>query len=218
VAADRLLTDLFEGAPPPSALSGLQAYLSHLRRTLEPHRAQRAAPTVLLTAPPGSAQLAGADPSRAVAHLDAALARWRGEAYAEVAFEPWAVPEAVRLTELRSRAQERRAELALTAQGGAAVVAELEALVREHPLREESWRLLALALYDAGRQGDALAALRPGPGGARRRAGPGPRRGPERRQRRSGSRGREGRRAARVPISVITAGGRGTSCEPASRG
>jgi DNA-binding SARP family transcriptional activator len=66
----------------------------------------------------------------------------------------------VRLTELRSRAQERRAELALTAQGGAAVVAELEAPVREHPVREESWRLLALALYDAGRQGDALAALR----------------------------------------------------------
>jgi len=163
------------------ALSGLQAYVSHLRRTLESHRAQRAAPTVLLTAPPGYAlrlpagaldadafaadlqaaeQLAGADPSRAVAHLDATLARWRGEAYAEVAFEPWAVPEAVRLTELRSRAQERRAELALTAQGGAAVVAELEALVREHPLREESWWLLALALYDAGRQGDALAALR----------------------------------------------------------
>jgi DNA-binding SARP family transcriptional activator len=67
----------------------------------------------------------------------------------------------VRLTEQRSRApQEWRAELALTAQGGAAVVAELEALVREHPVREESWRLLALALYDAGRQGDALAALR----------------------------------------------------------
>lgn len=33
-------------------------------------------------------------------------------------------------------------------------------MVREHPLREESWRLLALALYDACRQGDALAALR----------------------------------------------------------
>jgi ABC-2 type transport system ATP-binding protein len=28
--------------------------------------------------------------------------------------------------------------------------------VREHPVREESWRLLALALYDAGRQGDPL--------------------------------------------------------------
>jgi DNA-binding SARP family transcriptional activator len=180
VSVDRLLTDLYEGAPPPSALSGLQAYLSHVRRTLEPHRAQRAAPTVLLTAPPGSAAAAGrrpgrgrlrgrpagrgaaggGHPSRAVAQLDAALARWRGEAYAEVAFEPWVVPEAVRLTEQRSRAQERRAELALTAQGGAAVVAELEALVRERPVREESWRLLALALYDAGRQGDALAALR----------------------------------------------------------
>ena len=34
----------------------------------------------------------------------------------------------------------------------------------------------------------------------------------------SGSRGRERRRAVRVPISVITAVGRGTSCEPASRG
>jgi hypothetical protein len=55
VSVDRLLTDLYEGAPPPSALSGLQAYVSHLRRTLEPHRAQRAAPTVLLTAPPGYA-------------------------------------------------------------------------------------------------------------------------------------------------------------------
>jgi DNA-binding SARP family transcriptional activator len=64
------------------------------------------------------------------------------------------------VTEQRSREQERRAEMALTAQGGAAVVAELEALVREHPVREESWRLLALALYDAGRQADVLAALR----------------------------------------------------------
>ena len=37
---------------------------------------------------------------------------------------------------------------------------ELEALVGDDPLREERWRLLVLALYRAGRQGDALAALR----------------------------------------------------------
>ena len=40
------------------------------------------------------------------------------------------------------------------------MVAELEAMVGEEPLREERWRVLALALYRANRQGDALNALR----------------------------------------------------------
>ena len=44
--------------------TALEAYLSQVRRTLEPHRAQRAAPTVLLTAPPGSAAAAGRRPGR----------------------------------------------------------------------------------------------------------------------------------------------------------
>jgi Bacterial transcriptional activator domain len=40
------------------------------------------------------------------------------------------------------------------------VVADLGRLAAEHPLQEESWRLLALALCQHRRQGDALAASR----------------------------------------------------------
>ena len=40
------------------------------------------------------------------------------------------------------------------------MVGELEAMVAEAPLREERCRLLALALYRAHRQADALGALR----------------------------------------------------------
>jgi hypothetical protein len=39
-------------------------------------------------------------------------------------------------------------------------VPDLDAHVTEHPWREDAWRLLALALYRTGRQGDALAVLR----------------------------------------------------------
>ncbi len=55
---------------------------------------------------------------------------------------------------------EARADAALRLGRAAQLVADLERLTAEHPLREEGWRLLALALYQSGRQGDALAALR----------------------------------------------------------
>ena len=53
-----------------------------------------------------------------------------------------------------------RADAALRLGRAAQMVADLDQLTAEHPLREEAWRLLALALYQSGRQGDALAALR----------------------------------------------------------
>lgn len=40
------------------------------------------------------------------------------------------------------------------------MIAELTALTGEHPLREQLWRLLMLALYRSGRQAEALAAYR----------------------------------------------------------
>ena len=53
---------------------------------------------------------------------------------------------------------EARAEADLALGRHGELVGELEALCREHPLRERLWELLILALYRAGRQAEALRA------------------------------------------------------------
>ena len=68
--------------------------------------------------------------------------------------------ERARLTELRLRAVERLAEARLARGLAAEAIPDLDAHVAEHPWREDAWGLLALALYRAGRQADALAVLR----------------------------------------------------------
>jgi DNA-binding SARP family transcriptional activator len=179
VSADRLIEDLYSDEAPPRALAAVQSYVSHLRRALEPGRHAWAAAGVLVTSPPGYAlrldraavdawefedevhTAAGLD-AAAEAHdrLSAALARWRGAAFQEFGGLAWADLEASRLDELRLLATEQLAECALRLGLAAQTVADLDRLTAEQPLREESWRLLALALYQSGRQGDALATLR----------------------------------------------------------
>ncbi|MFW6719087.1 BTAD domain-containing putative transcriptional regulator [Streptomyces sp. MAR4 CNY-716] len=181
LSADRMIDDLWHGAPPPRARASLQAYVSHLRRELEPGRSRRAPARLLVSTPPGYAchlpeeavdawrferalararGLLAADPGRARTETAAALRLWRGEAYAEFADAPWAAAESARLTGLRLTARETRAAAALHLGRPAEAVAEAEALTRDEPLREEGWRLLVLALWADGRQADALAALR----------------------------------------------------------
>src|SRR5438552_90027 len=89
--------------------------------------------------------------------LRSALALWRGPALADLAWEPFAQGEIVRLEELRVAALEDRidADLALGRHGQ--LVGELERLASEHPLRERLRGQLMLALYRSGRQADALA-------------------------------------------------------------
>lgn len=179
VPVDRLIDDLWRGEPPPRALGSLQAYVSNLRRLLEPERAPRAPATVLISRAPGyalrldteavDAWLFGAeldsaaqqtDPQRRRRALEQALARWQGPAYGAYAQEAWAAAEAARLEELRLSAREQLAATLLEQDEPALAAAEADVLAREHPLREEAWRLTALARYRAGRQADALAALR----------------------------------------------------------
>ena len=90
------------------------------------------------------------------AKLAAALALWRGPALAEFTYESWAQPEIARLEELRVAALEGRLEADLACGRDRELVGELEAIVKEHPLRERFRGQLMLALYRAGRQADAL--------------------------------------------------------------
>ncbi|MEU6408406.1 BTAD domain-containing putative transcriptional regulator [Microbispora sp. NPDC046933] len=181
VSADRLIDDLWRGEPPAKALASLQTYVANLRRALEPGRPPRTPARVLVSAAPGYAvrldahdvdawrferiiaearEAADNDPARARVLLHEALGLWRGAAFAEVADEGWAAPETARLEELRRSAHELLVAATLRSSHPADAVPTAEVLTRRQPLREEGWRLLALALWGSGRQADALAALR----------------------------------------------------------
>ncbi len=183
VSADRLIDELWGGRPPPRASVTLRSYVSVLRRVLEPERPAGATARVLAWQPPGYLLRVGpdeldatrferlardgrgllpADPAAAEALLGEALALWRGDALADVAFEPFAQGEIARLTELRLATAEDQVEAGLAAGRHAEVVADLERLLAASPLRERLRGQLMLALYRSGRQADALRAYRDG--------------------------------------------------------
>ncbi|MEV0523805.1 BTAD domain-containing putative transcriptional regulator [Streptomyces sp. NPDC050439] len=177
VPVARLVEDLWED-PPQDAVGTVRTFVAALRRALEPGRPPRTPARLLVTEGPGYAlraepatvdawrfeqavtDAANLPPREAVDRLAEALGWWRGPAYAEFTEEAWARAERSRLGELRLHAVERRAAARLDLGRAADAVPDLDAHVAEHPWREDAWRLLALALYRTGRQGDALAVLR----------------------------------------------------------
>src|SRR5204863_9758879 len=97
-------------------------------------------------------------PDEAWAQLQRALALWHGPPLADFAYESFAGAAIARLEELRLVAEELRIDAGLRVGRHAELVAELEALIARHPLREGLRRRLMLALYRSGRQADALEA------------------------------------------------------------
>ena len=178
VPSERLADCVWGDHPPANPAGALQAYVSHLRRRLQPDVGARRRDGVIAREGPGYVLRLGPDtvdswsferavdaatglaPADAMHTLDEALRLWRGPAYAEYLGEPWVEAETVRLDELRAVGRERLLEARLQLGDAALVIGELEALVAEDPLREERWRLLVLALYRAQRQAGALSALR----------------------------------------------------------
>jgi DNA-binding SARP family transcriptional activator len=87
--------------------------------------------------------------------LHGALGLWQGTALAGVP-GPYADSRRVPLTELHLAATEEKLAADIALGEHAAAIAELRALLTEHPLRERLSEQLMLALYKSGRQAEAL--------------------------------------------------------------
>jgi DNA-binding SARP family transcriptional activator len=166
VPTDRLIDLLWGEEAPKTATASLQNAIGRLRKALGADVLETRPPGYVLTvaaeqldarrfeqALSGSRRL-GAEERRE--QLQAALALWRGPALAEFAFDDFAQAEIRRLEELRLVAHGERIDADLELGRHDDVIGELEALTREHPLRETFRRQLMLALYRAGRQAEAL--------------------------------------------------------------
>jgi predicted ATPase/DNA-binding SARP family transcriptional activator len=171
VPADQLLDQVWPGQGFGDR-NRLQVHISRLRKMLGSDRILTRAGGYSLKIPAGALDAArfgqlAADGRAALRRQDAAgaarllrqaLGLWRGRPLAEFADTGFAPAMITRLEEARLTAAEDRIEAELTLGGRGELTGELEALVLEHPLRERLWSQLILALYRAGRQGDALAA------------------------------------------------------------
>ena len=180
VPVETLVQGLWGEHPPPTAAKTLQSHVVRLRRVLEPGRVRGTTGEVLVTRQPGyllrvpaedldaarfeelltqaRGALADSSAEAASSMLQEALGLWRGQAFEEFTNSDVVVAEADRLAELRLAAAEDRIEAELRLGRHRELVAELEGLVREQPLRERLWAQLMLALYRSGRQADALLA------------------------------------------------------------
>ena len=166
VATERLVTELWGERPPKTATTSLQNFVSQLRKLLGPDTLETKAPGYVVRVDRRRFDLArfedlvstarGKEPEERSRLLREALELWRGPPLADFVFEDFAQGEIRRLEELRLGALEERIEADLEVGGGSGLVAELESLVEQYPLRERLRGQLMLALYRAGRQADAL--------------------------------------------------------------
>ena len=170
VSTERLIDELWEEQAPASATKIVQGYVSNLRKVLGDGMLVTHGHGYLLTPKPDQTDLdhfeslvvnarqalQDGDARSGAARLREALGLWRGPPLADFAYESFAQPEIARLEEWRLSVLEDRMDVELALDDPAALVGELDGLVREHPLRERFLGQLMLALYRAGRQVEAL--------------------------------------------------------------
>ncbi|MBT2414734.1 AAA family ATPase [Streptomyces sp. ISL-12] len=178
VGVERLCDDLWNGRPPPSAVSSVHAHISRLRAVLEPGRGREERPALLRSVPTGyalcvppdlldsarfersvrQAHALAADGRVGEARQEAerALGMWRGTPLLDARDHRFAQAETSRLEGLRLSAEELRTTLLLREGETLQAVTSAERLIARDPLREASWAVLMRALYCAGRPAEAL--------------------------------------------------------------
>jgi DNA-binding SARP family transcriptional activator len=177
VSAEELLDAVWDPPHPAGATQLLQTYVCRLRRAIQPDSPRWHRHGVLstvngsytLSLPPAALDVtvfeqhvaraaavrAQGDLPGARDLLDAALGCWRGEPLASLP-GPALERERLRLKERWLAAKQERLMLDLRLGQHLAIIADLHALVAQHPLQEQLVALLMLALYRSGRQSDAL--------------------------------------------------------------
>ena len=177
VSSDRLIEDLWGDNPPETRTKALHVAVSQLRKVLD-QRNGAGSTGFVVTRPPGymlridgaefdlhrfqrlvdEAERARSEGQSAIASttLREALALWRGRPLADIAYHDFAQRAIARLEESRLTALEDLIDSDLALGRHANLIAELEGLVEEHPLRERLRGQLMLALYRSGRQAEAL--------------------------------------------------------------
>ena len=168
VPADALIEALWGEAASTKAPANLHSLVSRLRRTLGAERIERHAGGYLLRVLESEVDLQRFErlraearllpPSAASERLRLALDLWRGPPLADFTYDSWVGSEIQRLEELRVAAIEERIDADLEAGRHKELIAQLQGLVAEHPLREGFRRQLIVALYRSGRQAEALEA------------------------------------------------------------
>ncbi len=175
VGADELIDALWEDRPPLSAAKNVQLYVSRLRKVLADDGSDARIVThgrgYELQIPDDAVDAvrferlvdrACREAAQGIADgtAQSALELWRGSPLADVAGEPFAASEIRRLEELYLVAVEAAIEAQLAAGRHREVIAELDALIAEHPSHERFHAQRMLALYRAGRQSEAIEAYR----------------------------------------------------------
>jgi len=174
VPSEKLVEELWDGSPPPSAHKILQNYVSKLRRDLSDGLLVTRGHGYELRVGPGELDvdrfaglleagrqaMASNEPGVAATTLRTALSLWRGPVLAGLADDHFARPEIDRLEELRLAALTERVDADLALGRHVDLVGELEELTGRYPLQERLCAQRMLALYRSGRQAEALEVYR----------------------------------------------------------